>query len=189
VPFRVAPGGSRAPRPRGLHTTAGIGDRLRTAAFAEIQARDAFLWAADRFDARDEVRNAWRRLAREEDKHLGWLLARMSSLGETPDSRRVSDQLWRSLLACTSAAQFASHMAGAEDWGREAGQRLGERLEAFDAESAALFAKIAREEVGHIQLARRFFPRDQALPAVAGTEDAISPRGVNSAQGEPRRRP
>ena len=159
TPFQLAPPGTRAPKPRGLHTTAGIGDRLRTAAFAEIQARDAFLWAADRFDdAPDGVGRAWRRLAQEEDKHLGWLLARMSALGEEPGARLVSDQLWRSLLACRTADRFASHMAGAEDWGREAGERLGLRLSDVDAESADLFARIAREEVGHIELARRYFP-------------------------------
>ena len=136
---------------------------MRTAAFAEIQARDAFLWAAERFDdAPGPLRTAWRRLSRAEDKHLGWLLARMEALGEAPDARMVSDQLWRSLLACSSAAEFAHHMAGAEDWGREAGERLGARLAAVDPESAALFARIAEEEVGHIELARRFFPGSTA---------------------------
>ncbi len=159
APFVVAPVGTRAPRPRGLHTPAGVGDRLRTAAFAEIQARDAFLWAADRFgDALPPVRTAWRRLARAEDKHLGWLLARMAELGEDPAARPVSDQLWRSLLACSTAAEFWGHMAGAEDWGREAGERLGGRLADVDPTSGALFARIAEEEVGHIELAGRFFP-------------------------------
>jgi len=139
-----------------------VGDRLRTAAFAEIQARDAFLWAADRFDdAPEAARRAWRRLAKAEDKHLGWLLRRMDELGEDPAARPVSDQLWRSLLACTTAAGFARHMAGAEDWGREAGERLGERLSAADPISGALFARIAEEEVGHIEQADRFFPAAQ----------------------------
>lgn len=160
APFVVVQPGCRAPKPRGLGTAAGVGDRLRTAAFAEIQARDAFRWAADRFeDAPVAARTAWRRLARAEDKHLGWLLTRMEELGQGPAERPVSDQLWRSLLACTSAEQFARHMAGAEDWGREAGERLGERLAAADPVSGALFARIAEEEIGHIELADRFFGR------------------------------
>jgi rubrerythrin len=158
APFRVTAVGTRAPKPRGLGSVAGVGDRLRTAAFAEIQARDAFLWAAERFDADDRVKTAWRRLARAEDKHLGWLLARMADLDQDPAERPVSDQLWRSLLSRPDAAGFASHMAGAEDWGREAGERLGARLEQVDPVSSALFARIADEEVGHIDLARRFFP-------------------------------
>ena len=48
-PFRLAPEGTRPEPPRSIHTRDGIGDRLRSAAFAEIQAREAFLWADIRF--------------------------------------------------------------------------------------------------------------------------------------------
>lgn len=68
-PFVVAAAGTRTPQPRGINTAEGLGDRLRTAAFAE------------------------------EDRHLGWLLGRMRELGVDPAGRPVSDRLWRSLAA------------------------------------------------------------------------------------------
>src|SRR4051794_399527 len=78
TPFRIAAPGKKADLPRSLDTQEGIGDRLRSAAFAEIQARDAFLWAAAHFDdAPEELRKAWTLLAKEEEKHMNWLLVRM----------------------------------------------------------------------------------------------------------------
>ena len=47
--FLIASPGERFPKVRPLNTVEGRGDRMRTAAFAEVQARDAFLWAADTF--------------------------------------------------------------------------------------------------------------------------------------------
>ncbi len=157
-PFTVVPRGEHAPAPRSIHTPDGVCDRLRAAAFAEIQAREAFLWAAETFhDAPPALAAAWRALAAEEDKHLGWLLTRLAALGQTPGDRGVSDQLWVSLTACTSAREFALYMATAEDRGRRAGERFCEQLARQDAESARIFGQIAREEVEHIRLAETHF--------------------------------
>ena len=150
--------GSRAPSARSLESPFGVGDRLRSAAFAEAQAKEAFLWAADHFEsAPAELRAAWKRLADEEEKHLGWLLARMEAIGAKVSERAVSDRLWHSLVSRTSAEEFTRYMAGAEDWGREAGEKFCEQLQEVDPESAALFARIAKEELGHIAIAKRFF--------------------------------
>jgi len=148
-----------------VRTTEGVGDRLRTIAFAELQARDAFRWAADRFeDASPALKAAWLGLAEEEQKHLDWLLARMEDLGTPLLERCVSDQLWRSLQSCESARAFTLYISSAEDWGREAGERLAEQLHATDPESAALFARIAKEEEGHVAIARRFYPEAPGGP-------------------------
>jgi uncharacterized ferritin-like protein (DUF455 family) len=144
--------------PRAIHTKDGIGDRLRAAAFAEIQARDAFNWAADRFeDAAPELREAWRRLAKAEEKHLTWLLNRMKDLGIDVRERKVSDLLWRSLIGCTSAREFALFMANSEERGRKAGERFSQAMAQIDPISAEIFGKIAEEEVEHIALAQRHF--------------------------------
>lgn len=151
--------GERGEPPRAIETLAGVGDRLRSAAFAEIQARDAFLWAADTYlDAPEELRQAWRALAREEEKHLNWLLQRMVELGLDVRERKVSDQLWHSLMACKTARDFAVFMANAEERGRKAGVRFHQALLSKDPESARIFGQIAHEEVAHIELARKFFP-------------------------------
>ncbi len=149
--------GSRAPSARSIESPFGVGDRLRAAAFAEAQAKEAFLWAAEHFvSAPADLRESWRRLAREEEKHLGWLLDRMQAIGAEVAGRAVSDKLWHSLVSRESAEEFARYMAGAEDWGREAGEKFCGQLEHIDPESAALFARIAKEELGHIAIAKRF---------------------------------
>jgi uncharacterized ferritin-like protein (DUF455 family) len=132
---------------------------MRAAAFAEIQAREAFNWGADRWtDAPDALRSAWRGLAHAEDRHLGWLLKRMQELGIAVDEREVSDQLWVSLTSCVSARDFAHYMASAEERGRKAGERFHEALLERDPVSAAIFGRIAEEEVEHIALAQKFYP-------------------------------
>jgi len=158
-PFVTVADGAKAPGPRALSRPEGIGDRMRIAAFAELQAREAFRWGAATFpDAPEELRAAWRTLADEEDKHLGWLLDRMAVLGFGPEDRAVSAHLWRGLTACNTAHEFTWYMAKAEDRGRIAGERFGEALAARDPATAELFAQIAREEADHIELAMRFYP-------------------------------
>jgi uncharacterized ferritin-like protein (DUF455 family) len=145
--------------PRFIQSKDGIGDRLRAAAFAEIQAREAFNWAASTFtDAPFELRQAWKELAQAEDRHLGWLLKRMGELAISVQERKVSDHLWHSLIACKTAQEFAIYMANAEERGRKAGERFYQALVGTDPVSATIFGKIAAEEIEHIALAERFFP-------------------------------
>ncbi len=163
-PFIPCAPDQRPKSPRSLCSREGVGDRLRAAAFAEIQARDAFLWAADHYaDAPEGLPRAWRALAREEDKHLGWLMGRMAELDVDPGGRQVSDQLWRSLMACATARDFAQWMAGAEERGRRAGERFCRELGRTDPISAEIFGRIAAEEVAHIRLAERYFPEGEGL--------------------------
>jgi uncharacterized ferritin-like protein (DUF455 family) len=157
-PFHVVPTGEHAEAPRSIHTREGIGDRLRAAAFAEVQARDAFLWAAENLsDAPKSLQIAWKGLALAEDRHLDWLMKRLAELGFGAGDRGVSDQLWHSLTRCTSAEEFSLFMATAEDRGRRAGERFFEQLRERDPTSAEIFRKIAEEEVEHIRLAETFY--------------------------------
>ncbi len=157
-PFRLAPPGEWGDLPRSLGTPEGLGDRLRTAAFAEIQAREAFAWAASYYtDASPALREAWLALSREENKHLHWLLQRMTDLKLDIRERLVSDHLWVSLVNCPTAKDFALFMANAEERGRKAGVRFYEALLQTDPVSAKIFGKIAEEEVEHIELAQKFF--------------------------------
>ena len=158
-PFVLAEAGKHADAPRSINTPEGIADRLRAAAFAEVQARDAFNWAADRFeDAPEDLRRAWRTLAHAEERHLQWLLTRMQELGVEIGARKVSDFLWQSLIQCKTARDFAIYIASAEERGRKAGVRFHEAMAKSDPVSSAIFGKIAEEEVSHIELALRFYP-------------------------------
>ncbi len=157
-PFRVAPTGEWGDLSRSLTTLQGVGDRLRSAAFAEIQAREAFLWAASHYeDAEPALKEAWLSLSGEENKHLQWLLTRMDELQLDVRERSVSDHLWVSLMRCSSARDFALFMANAEERGRKAGVRFYEALLKTDPISAKIFGQIAEEEVAHIALAQKFF--------------------------------
>jgi rubrerythrin len=151
-PFAVCAPGAKPPAARSMATPEGLGDRLRTAAFAELQAREAFRQAAERFDdAPAPLRQAWRRFSAEEGKHLGWLLRRMDELGVAPDGRPVSDGLYRSLARCAGWREFAAFMARAEDRGRTAERHFEKELAARDPETAAIFKAIADEEDAHIR--------------------------------------
>lgn len=173
-PFLVTSG--KADAPRSLDTPEGVGDRLRSAAFAEIQAKEAFLWAADHFsDASDDLKNAWRLLARAEERHLLWLLTRMKELNVDVQARRVSDWLWVSLISCQTAEEFALYMASAEERGRKAGARFHQALFGTDPITARIFGKIAEEEVAHIELAYRYFPA-RSLQSSMSVE-VVSTRG------------
>lgn len=147
APFRVGAGR----RARGLNGPHGLGDRLRTAAFAELQASEAFAWAVDHVaDADESLKGAWRRFALEERKHYGWILGRMRALGVDPAGREVSDGLWRSLTTARTAGDFCGAMARAEDRGRQAERAFQHLLKESDPESAEIFGRIAAEEDEHI---------------------------------------
>src|SRR5687768_11832317 len=88
-PFRVE---AKAERMRSLHKPEGIGDRLRAVAFAELQARDGFLWGIERFPEADpELRNRWGEFAWMEETHAQLLLDRAAELGVDLGERAVSD--------------------------------------------------------------------------------------------------
>lgn len=155
APFDVCEPDAFPPAPRGINTPEGLGDRLRVAAFAELQAREAFRWAADTLvDASPKLRAAWRRIADDEHRHLEMLLGRMAELGVKPDARPVSDRLWRSLRACKSAVEFVPYMRTAEERGRAAEESFRRALELRDPVTSALFGKIADDETEHIALSR-----------------------------------
>lgn len=132
---------------------------MRAAAFAELQAREAFRWACLRFcDAPPTLLKGWEALVVAEHRHLGWLIRRMEELGVDPAGRPVSDRLWRSLTACGDARAFALFIAEAEERGRQAGERFRKALAGDDPATAAIFGRIAEEELGHVALARGHYP-------------------------------
>ena len=153
-PFTICAAGEKAPYPRALITKEGLGDRLRFVAFAEKQAVHAFASAAMIYEtAPPAVRELWLKLSREEEKHLGMLLARMKELEVSVSERPQSLALWQSFDKCSTALEFADFMANAEDRGRQGGEKFHETLLKIDPISAEIFRKIAEEEVEHIRLA------------------------------------
>lgn len=157
-PFRLCAPDERAPRPRGIDTPDGVGDRMRTAAFAELQAIHAFRWAAATFDdAPDGLRDAWLSQVPDEELHYAMIMERMAELGVDPAERPVSLWLWRSLEACTTAREFCLRIVLAEERGRRAGSALSDHLAERDPATAAVFRRIVDDEVGHVALAETWF--------------------------------
>jgi uncharacterized ferritin-like protein (DUF455 family) len=157
-PFILCAPGERPPKPRRLGTAAGLADRMRTAAFAEMQAVTAFQWAAAEFtDVPEALRRDWLRQVPEEQKHHEMIVARMAELGFALDERPVSRGLWDSLTACTSGAEFCVKIARAEERGRRAGIQLVAALAADDPVTAAIFQEIADDEVAHVALAATYY--------------------------------
>lgn len=146
------------PKPRPFRDPEGLGDRLRTAAFAEFQALRAFGWAAKRFDdVPAELRQRWTELVDDERRHYDLIVGRMAELDVAIEARPVSMALWRSLKACETGRDFGIYIASAEEWGRRAGVTLVKALEKSDPATAAVFREIVEDEIEHIALADTYF--------------------------------
>ena len=157
-PFTLCEPGQRAPKPRPMNTPAGLGDRMRTAAFAELQAIAAFRWAADHFqDVSSSLRDDWAAQVADETRHYQMICRRMEKLGFEITERPVSTALWESLKGCGSGQEFCIKIAAAEERGRQAGVRLVRHLEKSDPDTAAIFREIAADEVAHVALASTYF--------------------------------
>ena len=157
-PFIICLPGERAPRPRPMNTLDGLGDRMRTAAFAELQAIVAFRWAAEKFpDAPPALRDKWTAQIADETRHYEMICRRMGDLGFGLTDQPVSTSLWESLKVCTTGREFCIRIASAEERGRQAGVRLVKYLGQSDPETAAIFQEIVDDEVAHVALAATFF--------------------------------
>ena len=158
TPFILCDPGQRPAKPRPMGTPEGLGDRMRTAAFAEYQAIAAFTWAAEVFtDAPPALRQAWRDQIEDERRHCRMIMDRMAELDFPVDDRPVTLSLTESLRTCATARDFCIRIASAEERGRQAGERLCAFLVGKDEVTAALFRQIADEEVAHVTLAETFF--------------------------------
>jgi uncharacterized ferritin-like protein (DUF455 family) len=155
------------PHPRPLHSVPGVLDRIRLVAFAELQAREGFLWAAHQFrqSATPELIARWQSLAQDENRHYTWLVDYSKQLAGDLKERPVCDSLWLSLTRCTSPEEFTNYVCNAEERGRVAGHRFAESLRPFDPKAAEIFERIADEEVAHVAVAQVFFPH---LPKPTG---------------------
>lgn len=158
TPFTICAPGERPPRPRAFRLSEGLGDRMRTAAFAELQAVRAFTWAVERFDdVPPGLLAAWRRQIPEEQQHMTLILDRMAELGVAVDEVPVAPRIWESIEDCTSGEQFCVYMASAEERGRRAGLLLIRALEGTDPETARVFQQIVDDERAHVALADTYF--------------------------------
>jgi len=148
----------RAAKPRSLASEDGLGDRLRTAAFAEWQAITAFKWAAEYFtDAPEQLRADWAAQVADEELHYQLIIQRMTELGIDPAGRPVSAGLWYSLSRCETGKDFCLSIVAAEERGRQAALKLIQFLADTDPATVAVFKKVVEDEVSHVALAETYF--------------------------------
>ena len=152
-PFVLATPKQKAPFPDPISHPEGLGDRLRIAAFAELQAARAFSWAAEHFsDVSEAVVAGWQRQIPEEKLHFRLIMERMNNLGVHPQQKPVSAQLSENLYTCATGRDFAITIATAEHKGRLAALKMASFLEHRDPITAQVFLRIAHDEIAHIQL-------------------------------------
>jgi uncharacterized ferritin-like protein (DUF455 family) len=157
-PFDICGPGERPGKPRAMNTPEGVGDRMRAAAFAELQAIAAFQWAADHFtDVSEDLRTSWRAQVADESRHYDMIRTRMDELGVDVRGRKVSLSLWETLQECATGQEFCIRIAAAEERGRRAGLKLAGHLKKSDPATAAVFLEIAADEVAHVALAATHF--------------------------------
>ena len=152
-PFVLAAPNETAPFPMPISHPEGLGDRLRIAAFAELQAVRAFGWAAEHFtDVSAEVIAGWQIQIPEEKFHFRLIMERMSYLGVHAGQKPVSVSLSEKLYTCQTGRDFAIEIATAEHRGRLAALKMASYLENRDPVTARVFLRIAQDELAHLQL-------------------------------------
>jgi uncharacterized ferritin-like protein (DUF455 family) len=157
-PFEICQPGDRPDKPRPMNTPEGVGDRMRSAAFAELQAIAAFNWAAEHFqDVPEGLRASWRAQVADESRHYKMIRRRMDDLGVGVEEKKVSLGLWEALQDCSTGEEFCIMIATAEERGRRAGLKLAAHLKHADPETAGIFLEIAEDEVAHVALAETHF--------------------------------
>ncbi|MBN2526782.1 MAG: ferritin-like domain-containing protein [Deltaproteobacteria bacterium] len=157
-PFVLAPPDHKAPFPQPMSHRDGLGDRLRIAAFAELQAVRAFGWASEHFtDVPATIIEGWQRQIPEEKLHFRLIVERMIRLGILPQKKTVSANLSETLYSCQSGKDFAIQIATAEHKGRLAALKMADYLQHRDPVTAQVFLRIARDEVAHVQLVMDHF--------------------------------
>jgi uncharacterized ferritin-like protein (DUF455 family) len=157
-PFEICQPGEWPDKPRPMNTPEGVGDRMRSAAFAELQASAAFKWAAEHFqEAPAELRASWTDQVADESRHYGMIRRRMDELGVGVTEKKVSLSLWEALQNCTTGEEFCVMIAAAEEKGRRAGLKLAGHMKNADPETARIFLEIAEDEVAHVALAETHF--------------------------------
>lgn len=128
----------------------------------ELQAAELMCWALLAFaDAERRFRAGLLGICLDEIRHMNLYRAQIERLGFGLGDFAVRDWFWRRVPSCEGPLAFVALMGmGLEAANLEHAPHFGERLAAAgDAEAAAVQELIAREELGHVRFAVRWFER------------------------------
>lgn len=156
---RPSAGALRRPEPRAR--------LLHTCLHHELQAAELFAWAFLCFpETPREFRAGLLRLAREELEHAGLYRLRLRALGFEFGAFGMRDWFWQRARGCRTPLEFVALMGlGLEGGNLEHGARLCQQFRAAgDEDSARVFERIQREEIGHVAFGRLWFERFVGAP-------------------------
>ncbi len=158
--LRVSPRADRIPRPGALVEASAVARLLHVFIHHEVQAAELCGWAILAFPQTPlEFREGLFSVMLDEVRHAAVYAERVRALGSCYGDHPVRDWFWERTLACETPLQYVALMGlGFEGGNLEHARRFDQLLqEAGDPESAALVARVGREEVAHVHFAARWF--------------------------------
>lgn len=164
--------------PSNLSAPSARAKLLHTFFHHELQAAELMLWALLAFaDAEASFRAGLVRICLDEVRHMNLYRRQIERLGFELGDFAVRDWFWERVPSCATKVAFVSLMGmGLEAANLEHAPHFGERLEASgDHEAAEVQALIAREELGHVRFAVRWFERWTGGQSFEGWRDALPP--------------
>jgi len=135
---------------------------LHTFFHHELQAAELMCWALLAFsDAEPAFRQGLLGICLDELRHMRGYRLEIERLGFQIGGFAVRDWFWLRVPQCRNKIEFVALMGmGFEAANLEHAPLFGERLSAAgDEQAAALQARIAREELGHVRFAVHWFER------------------------------
>ncbi len=170
------------PRRRNFGSPTGRVALLHALAHIELNAIDLAWDLVARFaDAGlpREFFDEWLGVAADETEHFGLLAARLATLGSAYGALPAHDGLWEAAAATAHdlIARLAIVPLVLEARGLDVTPEMIRRLErAGDSESAAILARIYRDEIGHVGVGLRWFERicrERGLDPEAAFHDRV----------------
>ncbi len=158
--LRVSPRADRIPRPGALREASAVARLLHVFTHHEVQAAELCGWAILAFpETPAAFRDGLFAIMLDEVRHAASYATRLEELGSAYGVHAVRDWFWERTLGCERPLQYVALMGlGFEGGNLEHAQRFEQLLrEAGDEHSAALVARVGREEVAHVHFAARWF--------------------------------
>jgi uncharacterized ferritin-like protein (DUF455 family) len=148
--------------PEDLSAPSARAKLLHTFFHHELQAAELMCWALLAFAAAEPAfRQGLLGICRDELRHMQAYRSEIERLGFGIGDFAVRDWFWERVPQCQTPLEFVALMGmGLEGANLEHAPLFGERLaQAGDASAAALQARIALEEQGHVRFAVHWFER------------------------------
>jgi uncharacterized ferritin-like protein (DUF455 family) len=158
--LRVSPRADRIPRPGALREASAVARLLHVFTHHEVQAAELCGWAILAFpETAAAFRSELFAVMLDEVRHAASYAARLEELGAPYGTHAVRDWFWERTLGCQRPMQYVALMGlGFEGGNLEHAHRFEALLRgAGDERSAALVARVGREEVAHVHFAARWF--------------------------------